>query len=351
MSESATKKRKKTDELKMTLCAARHTPQKRRCLCDQGTGEIVHVIHWAAKDGCVDAFECKVQCLANSLYGFETGVTDVRICHPKVGEVCFILTFLSRADLELFQKGPQRKAEKCLLGIIRDDSFRCTGTLMPAAHTLSSLLQFLKKNVTGSHFRKHDYRRVTKEMRRWYPRDSEYGKYVHFDIKNPKTYTRNLVFHNEHMDVILMCWPSGVVSSIHDHDSSSCWVVVVEGVVHEVQYLPPVYDRRFIESEMRNPTGARGKCSVLKQANVAKLSVGGVTSSYVNNDQGLHRIENRTEKPAYTLHVYAPPLRKMKIFDAEKSQVWVYAASATPYTSVDGKQQLVDAVLWNQHQQ
>ena len=41
---------------------------------------------------------------------------------------------------------------------------------------------------------------------------------------------------------------------------SSCWVALVEGEVHEVQYTMPVMDKQFIEKEMKNPTGAVGRC-------------------------------------------------------------------------------------------
>ena len=39
------------------------------------------------------------------------------------------------------------------------------------------------------------------------------------------------------MDVLLMCWPPGHVSKIHDHDESSCFVLVVEGSVTEKMTL------------------------------------------------------------------------------------------------------------------
>ena len=110
-----------------------------------------------------------------------------------------------------------------------------TGTLMPACHTLASLLDFLKKNVVGSSHTNHDVRHVSRAVAQWYPRPTEYQKYVHWNKENPKAYTRNLIFHNDNMDVILMCWPAGSQSTIHDHDESSCWVVVVEGEAHEVR--------------------------------------------------------------------------------------------------------------------
>jgi len=117
-----------------------------------------------------------------------------------------------------------------------------------------------------------------------------------------------------------MCWPPGCKSTIHDHDTSSCWVTVVEGSVHEVQYQLPQLDRKFLEAEQKDPASAVGHCGKLKLVNVAELDTGGVTGTYANNDIGIHRVENRTSSLACTLHVYAPPLRKMKIFSEEVSE-------------------------------
>ena len=65
------------------------------------------------------------------------------------------------------------------------------------------------------------------------------------------------------------------------------------------------------------------------------LSEDGVTGSYANDDIGVHRIENRSNQPAYTLHVYAPGLKKMKIFK-ESGEVSVFTVGAIPYMSEGG---------------
>ena len=281
------------------------------------------------------------------------------MCHPSCGEVCFILTFLSRLDFNKFKAGPQVVAEKKMFGIgsARDPTcatkgVSLTGTLMPACHTLSSLLDFLKKNVVGSSHTNHDVRHVSRAVAQWYPRPTEYQKYVHWNKENPKAYTRNLIFHNDNMDVILMCWPAGSQSTIHDHDESSCWVVVVEGEAHEVQYAMPQVDRKFIESEMKNPTGARGRCGPLRVTSEYKLNSLGVTSTYANNEIGLHRVENRSNAPAYTLHVYAPPLTKLKIYNDKTNEVHVHKLSATAFTSVEGEatNSSLDIDGWNTNQ-
>ena len=116
-------------------------------------------------------------------------------------------------------------------------------------------------------------------------------------------------------------------SSIHDHEESSCWVNIVDGCVHEVQYAVPRLDRKFLEAETRDPATATGRCGQLKPLSATELKCDGCVHTYANNDIGLHRVENRTDKPAATLHVYAPPLRKMRIYQ-EDGRVRVHVASA-----------------------
>ena len=313
----------------MELCAS--ALNERRKLCSLGSGEIVHIISYKALEEKVEEFETIVQDMARLMYSLESSITDVRVCHPQCGEVCFVLTFITREAMEKFREGPQVSAEQRLAGLITTEGgpqFTTSGCLMPAAHTLASLLEYLKVNITGYHHSAHNVKLVQKELEKWYPRPSEYRTYVKLDENDSKKYTRNLVFGNEFMDVILMCWPAGSMSTIHDHDVSSCWVVVVEGVVHEVQYASPLLDRKFLEAEKVDPHTATGNCGILKVIGESRLDTGGVTSSYANNDIGLHRVENRSDKLACTLHVYAPPLRKMRIYK-ESGHVNVYVASAS----------------------
>ena len=90
--------------------------------------------------------------------------------------------------------------------------------------------------------------------------------------------------------------------------------------------------------------------------NVAKLDTGGV-GTYANNDVGIHRVENRQISYG-TVHIYAPPLRKMKIFD-EDGRVHVHVATANldsredvhsimgPEGHASGGTPCFDVVAWN----
>jgi len=224
--------------------------KKRKMLCSLGTGEVVHVMHFQAAAGRKRDFEVLgqikmrlpaplltplrahyiipvqviVQEIAHGLYHLEAGISDVRVCHPSCNEVCFILTFLTKEDLDKFRAGPEQDALAALQGVVEGGKavFSSTGTLMPDTHTLSTLLAFLKKNVQGACHEGHDVASIGRELAKWYPRPEEYKQYIHWDT-DPSKYTRNLIFSNEHMDVLLMCWPPHSKSAIHSHESSSCW--------------------------------------------------------------------------------------------------------------------------------
>lgn len=161
--------------------------------------------------------------------------------------------------------------------------------------------------------------------------------------------------------VLVMCWPAHSASSIHCHDDSSCWVTAVEGEVHEVQFSLPTFDRSFARSEMKNPSGAVGRCGALRVSNTALLGAPqSATQTYANNEVGVHRIENRTAEPAISLHVYAPRLRKMRIFQEGESgeSSGLVTVAAVSYTSEGGRRMaewgpdidpdgVLDVTAWN----
>jgi hypothetical protein len=138
-----------------------------RHLCSLGTGEVIKILNYEAlNSSMVDAFEIVIQGLARCLYSMEASVTDVRVCHPSCGKVVFIITFITAAAMKQFEAGPQIRFEAALDGKIAASgpTFSTSGTLMPAAHTLSSLLEYLKANLSGSSHTSHDVRQVSKEM-------------------------------------------------------------------------------------------------------------------------------------------------------------------------------------------
>jgi len=63
------------------------------------------------------------------------------------------------------------------------------------------------------------------------PRDlAAYAKWDKFK------YTRNLIHEgNSKFNLILMCWPEGISSTIHDHQDSHCFMRILEGEAKETR--------------------------------------------------------------------------------------------------------------------
>jgi cysteine dioxygenase len=113
-------------------------------------------------------------------------------------------------------------------------------------------------------------------------------------------YARNLVHGSELFELLVLCWHSGQVSPIHDHQGQRCWMGVLEGEVRE---------RHF-----HRPPGGRGPLVAGRSRVFARGSV-----AYIHDDIALHDIGPEGEG-AVTLHLYSQPIRECRIFDAETGE-------------------------------
>jgi cysteine dioxygenase len=62
---------------------------------------------------------------------------------------------------------------------------------------------------------------------------SEVLPYIQFTENH---YARNLVYRNNHFEVLVLCWRPGQRSPIHDHGSSICTVYTVDGIMSADNY-------------------------------------------------------------------------------------------------------------------
>lgn len=108
-------------------------------------------------------------------------------------------------------------------------------------------------------------------------------------------YKRNHIVKNDRYELILICWEAGQTTPIHDHDGENCWVYFVDGL-----FLETIYS---MEDKMK----------VLAQN---KMLPGAV--SYMTDSSGFHTIQNTTKGRGMTLHLYANPILKCRVFDNTK---------------------------------
>lgn len=128
----------------------------------------------------------------------------------------------------------------------------------------------------------------------------ELGEHVKYHSNH---YRRNLMFENEHVQLLCLCWKSGQRSSIHDHATSICGVKVITGIASETVY------------EM-TPSG------YLKPTSTEDFGKGVIGSE----DSDTHQVSNfqGLGEDLVTLHCYAPPLKKMKTFSMDSKHAQIY---------------------------
>ena len=106
-------------------------------------------------------------------------------------------------------------------------------------------------------------------------------------IFEERCYCRVAIHRRPHYEVLVLCWQSGQVSAIHDHEGSSCVVRVVAGCATETRYCQSpcgrLVPRRSRDHGPGRVLGCRG--------------------------DGIHQMGNlaSTGEDLVTLHVYSPP--------------------------------------------
>ena len=116
----------------------------------------------------------------------------------------------------------------------------------------------------------------------------EIAKYCTFE---DTFYTRNLVARTDDFELILLCWQPGQATPIHDHAGSDGWMFGVQGTLEEVRYHWKKLEDGCIE------------CTRFEKGELQPTGI-----SYINDDMGIHAIENVGGDRAVSLHLYSPPI-------------------------------------------
>lgn len=126
-------------------------------------------------------------------------------------------------------------------------------------------------------------------------------------------YTRNCLKKTEEYELILLCWEKGQTTPIHCHNSQECWVYVVDGDLSE----------NFFESD------SRGLPQLKKSEQRHKGQY-----TFMHDEMGFHDLHNTEKQRSMTLHLYAGPVKRCRIYD-DTLQEFVWRDLA--YHSYDGQ--------------
>ena len=106
-------------------------------------------------------------------------------------------------------------------------------------------------------------------------------------------YQRNVIKKTLNYELVFICWKPGQKTPIHDHFGSDCAFLILEGISTETIFEQK--NNKLIEGNFRN------------------YVPGEVCAS---EEQDIHQISNHENVNLANLHVYSPPLKGFKIYDA-----------------------------------
>lgn len=121
-----------------------------------------------------------------------------------------------------------------------------------------------------------------------------FTKYQHFSNAH---YTRNCIERTDEFELVLLCWEEGQTTPIHCHGGEECWVYIVDGTMREDRFDYDEYDQ-------------------LVKTDVLEESAGDV--SFMNDDLGFHTLTNTAEGRSMSLHLYAHPIKKCRVYNKSK---------------------------------
>jgi len=116
-----------------------------------------------------------------------------------------------------------------------------------------------------------------------------------------RRYARNLVFKDNHFEIMVMCWKAGQRSSIHDHAGSLGGIRILQGELTECLFTK----------------AANGMIKSLSSADYAQQH------TRVEETSLIHQISNLQTDNASTVsvHIYLPPLTRMNCYSLEDPAV------------------------------
>ena len=137
----------------------------------------------------------------------------------------------------------------------------------------------------------------------------------------PDRHTRNKIFRNDMIEVMLICWPAGSITPLHTHNGQLGWMTMIEGKL-KVENYRKVDCNRPENQQVVGMDCLAGATRIEMQHLHDELAVPGGPLNTVDKIQTIHRILNLPEwnQPAVSMHVYSRPIDSCVVFDMENQR-------------------------------
>jgi cysteine dioxygenase len=134
----------------------------------------------------------------------------------------------------------------------------------------------------------------------------------------PDRHTRNKIFRNEMIEVMLICWPIGAITPLHTHNGQLGWMVMLEGKLAVENYRKVNCNRP--ENEQVVGMDCLAGATALEMEHLDnELAIPGGPLNTVDKTQTIHRIRNLAEwnERAMSIHIYSQPIDSCVVFDMD----------------------------------
>jgi len=139
----------------------------------------------------------------------------------------------------------------------------------------------------------------------------------------PDRHTRNKIFRNELIEVMLICWPAGAITPLHTHNGQLGWMTMIEGRLRVENYRK-VDCNRPENQQVVGIDCLAGATRIEMEHLHDELAVPGGPLNTVDKTQTIHRILNLAEwnERAVSMHVYSLPIDSCVVFDMDAQRCY-----------------------------
>jgi cysteine dioxygenase len=177
--------------------------------------------------------------------------------------------------------------------------------IVPLGDFVATLQEFEKEPITRD--RVLDFCRETEVDR------ASLERYSFF---RPDVYTRNLIYRDDQIEVMAVCWSRGQRTPIHTHNGQLGWMAVSQGAVAVINY-------KWLGCNAPDNQNVAGMDCLagateldLERREVQECYPGGPINT-VDKVQTIHQVVVQGKEPALSLHIYSRPIDSCVAFDLE----------------------------------
>jgi cysteine dioxygenase len=136
-------------------------------------------------------------------------------------------------------------------------------------------------------------------------------------------HTRNKIFRNERIEVMLICWPVGAVTPLHTHNGQLGWMTMIEGKLLVENYRK-ISCNRPENQQVVGLDCLSGATQIEMEHLDDELAIPAGPVNTVDKTQTIHRIRNLAEwnERAVSMHVYSLPIDSCVVFDMDAQRCY-----------------------------